>query len=34
MAEVQAVINSMKANLEKKITGSEIVISPATADVA
>jgi cation diffusion facilitator family transporter len=33
MAEVQAVINSMKANLEKKIHGSEIVISPATADV-
>ncbi|MCX6001888.1 MAG: cation transporter, partial [Chloroflexi bacterium] len=34
MAEVQQVINSMKANLEKKIHGSEIVISPATADVA
>jgi len=33
MAEVQAVINSMKANLEKKINGSEIVISPATAAV-
>jgi divalent metal cation (Fe/Co/Zn/Cd) transporter len=33
MAEVQAVISSMKANLEKKISGSEIVISPATAAV-
>jgi len=33
MSEVQAVINSMKANLEKKINGSEIVISPATAAV-
>ena len=33
MAEVQAVISSMKANLEKKINGSEIVISPATAAV-
>jgi ferrous-iron efflux pump FieF len=33
MAEVQQVINSMKANLEKKINGSEIVISPATAAV-
>lgn len=34
MAEVQQVINSMKANLEKKIHGSEIVVSPATTDVA
>lgn len=34
MAEVQQVINSMKANLEKKIHGSEIVVSPAIADVA
>ena len=33
MAEVQAVISSMKADLEKKINGSEIVISPATAAV-
>ena len=34
MAEVQAVINSMKANLEGKIHGSEIVISPSTVAVA
>ena len=33
MSEVQEVINSIKANLEKKITGSEVVISPATAAV-
>jgi len=34
MSEIQAVINSIKTNLEKKINGSEIVISPATSSVA
>jgi ferrous-iron efflux pump FieF len=33
MAEVQKVIDAVKASLESKITGSQIVISPATADV-
>ena len=33
MAEVQRVIDAVKASLESKINGSQIVISPATADV-
>jgi cation diffusion facilitator family transporter len=33
MAEVQKVIDAVKASLESKISGSQIVISPATADV-
>jgi len=34
MADVQKVIGTIKASLESKINGSEIVISPATAAVA
>ena len=34
MGEIQHVINSIKQNLEKRITGSEIVISPTTTPVA
>jgi ferrous-iron efflux pump FieF len=34
MAEVQKVIDAIRTGLEGKITGSEIVISPATAAVA
>jgi ferrous-iron efflux pump FieF len=34
MGDIQKVINSMKDNLQKKITGSEIVISPTTAALA
>lgn len=34
MGEIQNVINSIKENLQKKITGSEIVISPTTEPVA
>jgi ferrous-iron efflux pump FieF len=33
MADVQKVIDTVKASLESKINGSQIVISPATADV-
>jgi cation diffusion facilitator family transporter len=33
MAEVQDLINRMKANLEQKIQGSQVVIAPATAPV-
>lgn len=34
MAEVQKVIDEMRANLEQKIPGSQIVIAPATSTVA
>jgi len=34
MAEVQKVIDDIRTGLESKINGSEIIISPATADVA
>jgi len=34
MGDIQKIINSIKDNLQKKITGSEIVISPTTAAVA
>jgi ferrous-iron efflux pump FieF len=34
MGDIQNVINSIKENLQKRITGSEIVISPTTSAVA
>jgi len=34
MADVQSVINAIKSNLEQKINGSQIVISPTTTSVA
>ncbi|MDD5494492.1 MAG: cation transporter dimerization domain-containing protein, partial [Dehalococcoidia bacterium] len=34
MSDVQGVIDAIKSNLEQKINGSQIVISPTTSPVA